>query len=311
MATPPSGTWPVPRRPVLRRRRPAIPAADFGEFARQARRTGLLRLVLALALVSCLVTAYVLADRLEIRQGGFLPAGTSGVLVLDLSTSVSAEANRRIDRVFREIVAADEPVGVVFFSDTAYEMVPTGTRGSQLAPMRRYFTRTRLTSRERDRLAELGAPSRGPEAGFIVNPWMGAFRGGTRISAGLRAAREMIRRDGVSRPSVLLVSDLDFSPFDFSDLTEEVLQYKTENLPLRIVPLLASQDDREIFTRLLGGDAEVRQSELGLGQARSKRTFAGSTATWLMVVAVCLILLLGANEWWGGRLAWGRGGGAS
>jgi len=303
MATPRNGA--VPRLP-FRRRRSAIPAADFGAFARQARRTSLVRAVLAAALVACLVIAYVLAKRLEVRQGGFLPAGTSGVVVLDLSTSVSAEANRRISRVFREIAAADEPMGAVFFSDTAYEMVPTGTRGSQLEPIRRYFVRARLTRQQRERLEILGAPARGPDSGFIANPWMGAFRGGTRISAGLRLARDMIRRDNIGRPSVLLVSDLDFSPFDFGDLTEEILQYKTENVPLRIVPLLASQDDREIFTRLLGGDAEVSESELGLGSGDARRTFAGFTPTSLIMAGALLILLLGVNEWLGGRLSWGR-----
>jgi hypothetical protein len=305
MATPRSGVW-TALRPALRHRRAAIPAADFGAFAREARRTWLLRVLLAAGLIGCLVTAYVVSGRLDVKQGGFLPAGTSGVLVLDLSTSVSAESNRRIARVFRDTVAADEPIGAVFFSDTAYEMVPTGTRGTQLEPMLRYFVRRRLSRADRERLGAVGAVTRGPESGFIANPWMTSFRGGTRISAGLRLAREMIRRDGVGRPSVLLVSDLDFSPFDFSALTEELLQYKTEGISLRIVPLLAASEDREIFTRLLGGDAVVDNSELGFGRASSRRTFAGTTPNSLIAVGALLLILLAANEWWGGRLSWQR-----
>ena len=97
-----------PYAPRLRvPRRPGIPCPDLGALRAPARRTLAVRTVLGLALVAVLASAVLTAKRLDVRQGGFLPVVSSGVVVLDLSTSVSETAGWRIHRVLGEIVRAD------------------------------------------------------------------------------------------------------------------------------------------------------------------------------------------------------------
>ena len=278
-------------RPYLRRprvpRRAGIPYPDLGALRAPARRTLVVRAVLGLALVAVLASAVVSAKRLDVRQGGFLPVGSSGIVVLDLSTSVSETAGSRIHRVLGEIVRADEPAGLVLFSDTAYEAVPPGSRGVELRPFLRYYA-PRATARR----------SLGPRPlRSRVTPWVEAFRGGTRISAGLRLARSLLRRDGLDDGSVLLVSDLKFSPFDLSDLTETLIDYRVERIPLRIVPLFASSSDRKVFSRLLGEDALVSWDELRFaGGATANTSLAGVAPRDLVLIGLLLLSLLAVNE---------------
>jgi hypothetical protein len=291
------------RRIRLFRRPVAIPSPDLAALAAAARRTRLVRLALGLALVALVVAAFFLVRRLEVRQGGFLPVGSTDVIVVDLSTSVGSESNRRIARVLSEFVGSDEPAGLVLFSDSAYELVPPGTRGLELKPLLRFFTPRRLTPEERERLRLEGRLER--DSDFLQNPWVSTFRGGTRISAGLQVARRMLRRDRVRHGAVLLVSDLDYSPFDLADLTETLVQFRRERLPIRVVPLFPSSPDREFFERLIGKDAIVEWNELrARGSARqAKQALEGSVPLALLTVGVLVVGLLALNELWCGGLA--------
>jgi hypothetical protein len=303
MATAPSARVGPARLRYPRRR--AIPTADAGSLGASASRTRLVRLVLGLALVGALAAAWLVSRNLEVRQGGFLPVGSTGVMVLDLSTSVSEESNRRIARVIQNIVKTDQPTGLVVFSDSAYELMPPGTRGIEFRPLLRFFTAQRLSPEERARQQARGRI--GAAANFIDNPWMSDFRGGTRISAGLALARSILRRDGIADGSVLLVSDLDYSPFDFGDLTETLIHYRTDEIPLRIVPLFPSPQDRELFKRLLGEDAVAGWQELqGRIGPKSRNAFSGVLPWTLIGLAVLATLLLAANEWRCGRLELAR-----
>jgi hypothetical protein len=307
MATRSGAPVALPQLPRLRG--PAIPTADARAFTRVVRRTRALRVVLALALAGLVAAAFLTARGLHIRQGGFLPAGSTGVVVFDLSMSVSPESNRRISGVLRQIVDSDEPVGFVAFSDTAYELVPPGTPGSELRPLLRYFEPRRLSPQERSRLEALGQSPNGPEGRFLINPWVTSFRGGTRISAGLRLAREMLDRDHVANGSVLLISDLDYSPYDFGTLTDELLTYKRDNLPLRIVALFPTFFDREVFARMLGGNAIVRaHTTPPRFTGQSKAFLGGNLPTGLLALGVLVAVLLAANELACGRLRWGERG---
>ena len=217
---------------VLRRRSLSIPTADAAAFARAARRTAALRGVLAFALVALVVVSVSLAERQPVRGSAFFPGETSGVLVLDLSRSVRPATYQRIYNVMRRVVTLDQPMGLVLFSDTAYEAFPPGTHGIEIRPMLRYFKAAAAVSRSRrdlDRTASIRVPT---------DPWSRAFRGGTKISGGLRLARDVLRRDRIRNGSVLLVSDLDAPSFDVSALTDELIRFREERLPLRIVPLL-------------------------------------------------------------------------
>jgi hypothetical protein len=299
MATAPSAGLAPPRLRFPRRR--AIPSADVGSLGKSASRTRAVRLALGLAIVGVLTAAWFVSRGLEVRQGGFLPVGSTGVMVLDLSTSVSEESNRRIARVIQNIVNTDQPTGLVIFSDSAYELMPPGTRGVEFRPLLRFFTTQRLSPEERARQQARGRI--GAAANFIDNPWTSDFRGGTRISAGLALARSILRRDGITDGSVVLVSDLDYSPFDFGDLTETLIRYRTDDIPLRIIPLFPSPQDRELFKRLLGEDAVAGWQELeGRIGPRSRNAFSGVLPWTLIGLGVLATILLAANEWRCGRL---------
>ncbi len=147
------------------------------------------------------------------------------------------------------------------------------------------------------------ARSRGREQ----NPWSETFRGGTRISAGLRLAREILARDKLSHRGVLLVSDLDDSLFDVPALTRELITYKAQGIPLHLVALRAFNDDRLYFRRLIGREAFVRRANLSPRTAARKpvRT-AEAFPVDLAAVGLVALLLLALNEHYCGRLTWRR-----
>ena len=118
------------RLPDRRRRRSAIPLAGAEGFAPVARRTARLRIALALVAVGLLGAVAFLSFDLRARPSSYFAAGGSGIVVVDLSTSVDPARYRRLSRVLRTIVETNQPIGLVVYSDTAYEMLPPGTRGS-------------------------------------------------------------------------------------------------------------------------------------------------------------------------------------
>lgn len=285
-------------------RAPAIPSADLGELRRAVLRTRLASVVLALALIGALVAAFMLSRDLGVRQGGFLPVGSTGVIILDLSASVGEASNRRIQRVLQNVVKSDEPLGLVMFSDSAYELVPPGTRGLELRPMLRFFTPLRMSHADRMRMLREGGSV---AQSYPDNPWTSEFRGGTRISEGLHVARLMLRREGLINGSVLLVSDLDYSPFDFSMITQELIAYRVGQVPLRVIPLFANPTDREFFRRLVARDAIVEWEELKprIGP-KPKNTFSGVLPVGLICVGLLAAILLTVNELFCGRLGLSR-----
>ena len=75
---------------------------------------------------------------------------------------------------FKRLIADNASIGLVVFSDVPYELLPPGTPASELRPMLRLLVPPRL-----------GPP---------VNPWSITFRAGTKVSAALQLARDMLRR---------------------------------------------------------------------------------------------------------------------
>jgi hypothetical protein len=282
-------------------RRPRIPVADVDGLARPARRTSIARFVLAAAILVALVFCVFLAADLRTRPNTYFSGGGSGVVVYDLSSSVDPNKYRRLSRVFRTFVRTNQPLGLVTFSDSAYEVLPPGTRGEELRPILRFFEPPEQVARQ-------GQQRRGEGLGFLESPWSGVFRGGTRISLGLGVARQMVARDRVVNPSVVLVSDLDDSPFDLKPLTEEVIRYRRAGIDLRLVPLFPGPDDRELFGRLVGEDAFVYNDEL-LRNTRleERRSLVGAFPIGFVAVAALVLLLLALNEHVNGRLSWRRG----
>ena len=207
---------------VLPSRRPRIPLADARGFTGAARRTSLVRLALAVAIVAFAGGAFLLARGLQAPPSSYFASGAGGIVVTDLSSSIDPVKYRRISRVLRSFADTNQPTGFVVFSDTGYEMLPPGTRGQELKPLVEFFVPVGQRGSGADR-SGFGRGSSGFR--YPASPWSGSFRGGTRISTGLTVARQMIARDGITNGTVMVMSDLDNSPFDNPRLAKEIDLY--------------------------------------------------------------------------------------
>lgn len=306
----------------------AIPLSDIRELRLPLLRTALMRIVLALLLLGLLAGAWMIVrDDDPGATASLIPGSEGGVIVLDLSASIGSTPHRRTANALRYVQETRQSFGMVIFSDVAYEVVPPGTASTEMRPFMRHFGRVRLypcirrgsrpcpggtfqvsedTSwEEYNRLVE--AASRG---GSRVNPWATTFRSGTRISRGLEAARETLRREGKSGLGVLLISDLDDSLFDEPQLTQTLIRFVQEGIPLKVVGLRPAEDDRELFRRVLGDDAFVTRPELQRRRdslVRERREGSGTDFPVGLTALVGLVLLLLAlNEHLCGRLTWRR-----
>ena len=114
-------------------KRAVVPLPDVRVFRSAERRTRLLRAGLALALLATLAAAFLLA-RGPRAQAATVRGGKSSVVVLDLSWSTSSSP-REIEQTLRRLAASGSRIGLVVFSDVAYEMLPPGTPAAELRPL--------------------------------------------------------------------------------------------------------------------------------------------------------------------------------
>jgi hypothetical protein len=250
-----------------------IPVSEPGGFRQIAKRTTILRLALAAALLLALGLAFLVARSQDVRQAPLVPAGTTGMLVLDLSASVYEGA---LDVTIAKLVDTDERTGLVVFSDSAYELLPPGAPSRELQSLLRFFKAR-------------------PDATLPRNPWED-FRGGTRISTGMEFARQSLLRENVTNGSVVLVSDLEILPDEIARLSDVLAQIREDGFQLRIVPLFPSDEKRALIEQLVGSDAFLSEpEEEGVSAPERRRIVAG--APWLFLIAAGLVVaLLTANE---------------
>jgi len=266
------------------RGRRVVDSHDAGAFPSVARRTWALRIVLAGAAAALLLAAAASARDLETRKPGVLPSGTTGMVVIDLSLSIADEDYHEVRRVVRGLLEEDARIGLVVFSDVAYELLPPGTPASELRPMLRLLVP--------------------PKLGPAINPWTAAFRGGTRVSTALELARSILERDGVENASILLVSDLETAPDDVPTLVQTVDSIRRTNISLRVVGLAPSSDARTIFQGLLQQGEFRIPSEPALGESTGSEDEATSSAPLaLLVLGAFFFVALAAHERFAGRLA--------
>ncbi len=228
----------------------AIPLADALELRGAARRTALMRGALAGALLATLAAAYLLAPAHDL--GGVLAAGSRGtVIVLDQSGSIDTDTNARLIR--RQLLAearaagANGRVGLVVFSDTAFEALPPVAPARALLPFVRFFTPVRGARRQRS--------SFGPST-YPTSPWA-SFVGGTTISSGLREALADLRRAKMRGGTVLLVSDLVDTPVDDKPLKSVLERYarlRNVRLQVRVLPS-STEQPVALYRRILGPKA--------------------------------------------------------
>jgi VWA domain-containing protein len=267
-------------------RRTGIPLADAGLLGRAIRRTTAVRLGLLCALL--LLAGFVVwrAAGLETRTVAFLPESATTIVVLDQSRSVYLADYKAIAAILTRVVQGDPSVGLVAFSDAAYEMLPPGSHGSDLKALLRFYRPTGVGS------------NIDPASNFPASPWDNVFSGGTKISAGLELARTMVDRDHVKRATILLVSDLETAGEDRPAFAEALIRIRNDpRLTLRIAPLYAIPEERAFVARFVPRDAFVRPAQItGRGPAEPRRRLLSHTPWTLIVAGALLLLALGANE---------------
>ena len=173
-------------------------------------------------------------------RASYFASGGSGIVVLDLSTSVDPRATGGSRASCARSSRTGQPVGLVTFSDTSYEMLPPGTRGEELRPLLRFFEPPEPGCRPgRPPGPGLRVP-REPVVGLVPRRHAHLDRPAGRTSDG-RARRDR-RRDGPARqrPRRLAVRPLGRSRRRRS-------RYEREGIDLRVVPLFPGEDDREFF----------------------------------------------------------------
>jgi hypothetical protein len=277
----------IRRVPVAVPTRGAIPVADSVALRRPLQRTTLVRIVLGALLL--LLTAFAVwrATALNPQPLPFLERRTTTIVVLDQSKSIYIGAYRRIASLLRTLVAANAPVGVVAFSDTAYEMMPPGTKGAVLAPMLRFYTKARP-----------GETNLDPSTNFPASPWEDVFSGGTKISAGIDLARSIAHRDHVRHATIVLASDLETAGEDQPNLAEALLQVTRDpTLDMKVLPLFPIQDDLQFFQKFLPPSAFIKPSQLHAEAANPTGFRLLVSSPWpLVVVGALLLLALAINE---------------
>jgi hypothetical protein len=265
----------------LRHSPPAVPYALTAKLRRAGRRTTLVRLGLAAALIATAALELGFARGGGINETSYLQPGSTNVVVMDFSYSITGSAYRLIVNGLRKIAATQSPVALVGFSDVAYEMLPPGTPARELDPVARRF---------------IPVPNKSAVE-FPPSPWA-PLEGGTRISGGLDLADEILRRDHIRRASVFLISDLETSTDDDAAISDAVDSLKQHGYSLHLIPLEPSDTALHFFEGLVGGGSFIRSHDLDRPIRTSSSTglLSGSTP-WHFLLAACLLAcLLGVNE---------------
>jgi hypothetical protein len=275
-----------------------IPLADANTLRRELRRTRVMQLALGAALVGLLAAALVVAARAGEHPARLVPPGSSGIIVLDVSSSIRPEGYRHIARTLRAAAASEERYGLVVFSDTAYEALPPGTRPAELRPFARLF------AAEASPDGGPGAPDGGPLG--RPHPWRTQFTGGTRLSSGLQLARTMLERDRIEDGAVLLISDLATDTSDLPKLSRTLIEFERAGIPLRVASLGPLPDDAAFFRRMLRDpDAVIERPRLrSNARARESGSEEAAFPVWLVALGATLLGVLAANELLCGRLTW-------
>lgn len=274
------------RLPTLHRSG-GVPLADLRGLHAPVQRTAAVRIVLLIALAFTFALLFDAARSAGAGRAAVFPEGTNtGVVVLDMSASISGPTYARVATTLRGIVNANQSIGLVMFSDTAYELLPPNSPPGALAQFIPFFVPDRYY---------------GSTPVFGQTPW-DTFMGGTRVAAGFAMAREALRRAHVKHGAILLVSDLDDSNADQSRLEQEALTLRQAKIPVRIVPLFAAPRDLRLFAALFGDNAFVNPSVFTHTAKRHAASIAAPAPWTLLVLGGLLVLLLAGNERWNGRL---------
>lgn len=248
------------------RRIEGLGLSDARALAAPARRTAMIAGATAMVAALMVGLAAVLVREPTDRVSALLSADESTVIVLDVSASVSDLVYDEIARTLSLIANTPDDsvrVGLVLFSDVAQVALPAGTLPRELQPFVRFFLpKSEPSARDRPSFYRPAGPFAPAPVNYIVSPWFTDFGGGTTISRGLVAAREVIA-DAGGRGSVLLISDLDNRERDARELARELVNYAQTGVPLEVVavpPAIPAQ--REMFERIIAEEAVIDSQSL-------------------------------------------------
>lgn len=265
----------------------ATTLGDLSALKLPAERTTLVRAALLLALAATLAGGILLARGAGSGRAAVLPAGVrTGVIVIDMSASVSGASRERIANVLHGLAAANQAMGLVMFSDSAYTLLQPNSPVSALLGFERFFNPSSIVH---------GRPF------FPNTPW-GAFSGGTKISAGLATGYDDLRRAHITHGSLLLISDLDDAASDEEPLVAEAFALRKAHVPVRIVPLFAAPPNVRIFKSLFGSNALIPPSAFKTTATAQVQPIAAAWPWGLLLVGSVFVALLTANERFNTRL---------
>ncbi len=266
----------------------AIELADYPALAGAAGRTRLLRLLAAAAALGLAAVALLVAPSGSSPSAVLLPHGATGIVVIDVSASISSDTYARIASTLDRLRRGGGSAGLILFSDTAYQALPPGTPVAELGAFERFF-----------QVAPQAQPGVLPEP--PQSPWTDQFSAGTRISTGLSLALAVLQEEHLRKPVVLLVSDLNDDAGDLESLTSVALAYRHIGVPIRVVGLNPSPDDASFMQRLLPQGGGIVSATLPDERAGATKT--GLPVTFLLV-AVALALVAAAYLAVTERLRW-------
>jgi len=228
-----------------------LPLADARALAGAARRTSGVRLALAAVLAGLLAAAVATSSGSAVPRPLATADGTNTEIVLDVSGSISGMTLPPVGRALRAIARSagrTGTVGLIVFSDSAEEALPPGTPARELKPFVRFFTP----------IGSSASDPAGPQ--LPPNPWANAFSDGTKISAGLAAARRALNRDHLGG-EIVLISDLVDDMLDLTAVRSELVRdLRNPKLSIRVVSLPtgifgSDTSDQALYRSLLGPGA--------------------------------------------------------
>jgi VWA domain-containing protein len=261
----------------------AVDSHDLGGLRGVIRRTGVVRLVLAVAALSLVLAAAATARDPKTSEQTLVPPDRIGVVVLDLSLSITDDDYATIRRTLRRLITENATIGLAVFSDAPYELLPPGTPAKELQPILRLLV----------------APRLGP----VRNPWTQTFRAGTRISSALDLAKSILERDQVAKGSILLISDLETAPDDVPALARTIDGIEHAGIKLRVVPLGPSSDAVKLFSGLLEPDAVAALTRVSQTASPDASATGVETPVVFLVLGALAFLALAAHERFAGRIA--------
>jgi hypothetical protein len=270
----------------------SIPYAGAERLTPLARRSRLVRALLAAVLVALVAAAAASVLNPRSSRPPLLPPSAGGIVVLDLSASITEDTYSRIHETLQELVSRGGRYGLVVFSNVAYEALPPGTPASALAPIARYFA----------------APAKvapGEQPRFPANPWSATFTSGTEISQGLDLARRIEVRSGTRKRAVVLISDLADDANDLQRLNTVLAEYELDHVDLRVLALAAQPNDVRRFADLVGNASGIVAAPLSPANRQTASAPAHTAfPTLLVVLAAAVAAGLAANELYTARLTW-------